>query len=100
MRSSRLETKPTLGWRASSSWTSVEPERPLEITKANTTVIYAGRVPPQSANAKAALRQGHLSDAGRGRPAGDHQVLRADRAQPGHVPVGQCLQRGIDPDAD
>jgi hypothetical protein len=48
MRSSRLETKPTVGWRASSSWTSVEPERPLEITKANTTVIYAGPVPPQS----------------------------------------------------
>jgi len=26
----------------------VEPERPLEITKANTTVVYAGRVRPRS----------------------------------------------------
>src|SRR5215217_7841412 len=100
MRSSRLETKPTSGWRDSSSWTSVEPERPLEITKTNTTLVYAGRVRPRSGRRHSGITSRPPVRRGPGPTAGDHEVLRADRAQPGHVPVGQCLQRGIDPDAD
>src|SRR3954468_4052992 len=37
-RSSRVETKPTSGWRARISWISVDPHRPVPRTNANSAL--------------------------------------------------------------